>query len=71
MKREELLLTQEEGEKAVYEWVDKDFSVRFITIERGHWEDIVPVLAQAALAKFIRKGGVIRLHSESIEEIEP
>lgn len=61
MKRAELLLTQKEGEKAVNEWIAQDWSVREISLSRGHWKDIVSVLAEAALKRFIQKGGVTRV----------
>lgn len=54
--RAEALLTQEEGEQAVRDWAAKDWSVRWTRLERGHWEDIVLVIAQAQLAKLERLG---------------
>lgn len=45
------LLTPEEGEAAVNEWVNEDWATRYIQLNRGHWEYIVPVIAKAQLAK--------------------
>ena len=41
------VLTQEEGEKEVNDWMNKDWSLRFIQLNRGHWEYIIPIIAQA------------------------
>lgn len=45
------LLTPEEGERAVDEWTKEDWDTRYISLNRGHWEDIVLVVAKAQLAK--------------------
>jgi len=44
------LLTQEEGEAAVREWINEDYETRVLSLSRGHWEDIVLVIAKAQLA---------------------
>lgn len=49
-----MLLTQEEAEKAVDEWASQDWSTRIIQLNRGHWEAIVLVVAQAQLDKLKR-----------------
>ncbi len=41
----EWLLTQEEGEKRVYEYMVEEGQM--FSVERGHWEQLVPVLANA------------------------
>lgn len=75
MTREELLLTQEEGEAAIQKWKNEDWALREIRLGRGHWEDIVPVLAEAQVDKFIRLGGCLRVRGtygtlSRYEEIE-
>jgi len=45
------LLTQEEGEAAVREWMDEDYPTRAVSLSRGHWEDIVLVIAKAQLTR--------------------
>lgn len=60
MKLENVLLTQEEGEAAVNTWRDEDYLRREFSLGRGHWEDIVLVIARAQVEKFIRLGGVIK-----------
>lgn len=47
------LLTPEEIKKAVKRWTDKDWAIHTISLNRGHWEDIAPILACAQLAKVI------------------
>mgnify|MGYP001563094513 CR=1 FL=1 len=49
------LLTDEEGEKAVGKWIAQDFSVRCISLGRGNWEQLVPVIARAQLLKVAEK----------------
>jgi len=44
------ILTDEEAEVAVREWADED-PTRAVRLSRGHWEDIVPVISKAQLAK--------------------
>ncbi len=41
------LLTDEEIQVAVAIWVAEDSSTRSVSLNRGHWEDIAPVIAQA------------------------
>lgn len=41
------LLTGEEIQKVVRNWMSGDFSVRVISLNRGHWEDIAPIIAEA------------------------
>lgn len=41
------LLNDKEIEKAVDNWMNEDWSVRSIQLNRGHWEYIAPVIAQA------------------------
>ena len=43
------LLSDEEGEIAVEKWVNEDWETRYIRLSRGHWEDIIHVIAQAQL----------------------
>ncbi len=69
MNAAELLLTQVEGENAVEEWVAKDRAVRSISLNRGYWDGIVPVLSEAALKKFIRLGGVIKVKNPNLPRI--
>lgn len=65
MNKEKLLLTQEEGEAAVEVWVKADWSTRAISLNCGHWEHIVPVIAQAQVAKIKSLGGVITAGSQA------
>lgn len=44
-------LTPEEGEIAVNKWLNEDWATRYIRLSRGHWEDIIPVITEAQLAK--------------------
>ena len=53
MTEDKLLLTQEEGEAAVREWMDED-ETRVVSLSRGHWEDIVLVIAKAQLANKVK-----------------
>lgn len=55
MNLDELLLTQEEGEKAVSEWALKHG--RILQLISGHWEDVVLVVAKAQIEK-IKNSGV-------------
>ena len=41
------LLTDEELEKIVDAWVHEDFSVRYIGLNRGHWERVAPTICKA------------------------
>jgi len=43
------VLSDEEIEKVVSDWVNESFSVRSIQLDRGHWEYIAPVIAQSQL----------------------
>lgn len=45
------LLTEEEIEEVIGRWVDQDYSTRSISLNRGHWERIAPIIAQAQLDK--------------------
>ena len=49
-----LLLTGEEMEIAVNKWRNEDWATRYVRLNRGHYEDILPVIAQAQLDKIIR-----------------
>ena len=50
------VLSDEEIEKVVNDWIDEDFSVRSIQINRGHWEYTAPVIAQAQIELLKREG---------------
>jgi len=50
----EIELTPNEIDKAVKEWVDWDFPVRSVQLDRGHWESIAPVIAREAQRKLWR-----------------
>ena len=47
------LLTEEEAKKAVDKWLEEDFPVRAISLNRGHWEDVVFVIAYAQARKLL------------------
>ncbi len=47
MKREDTVMSNEQIEKLVQDWVDEDFAVRSVQLDRGHWEYIVSVIAKA------------------------
>ena len=49
-------LKPEEAEEVVQKWMNEDFSVRSIQLDRGHWEYIVPILLQAALCHVYEEG---------------
>lgn len=49
------LLTEDEINQAVKAWVDEDYSVRSIRLDRGHWEDVASVIAQAQLRKVYQR----------------
>ena len=51
------LLTDQEIQKVVDAWVKEDWSVRHIALNRGHWEDIPPIVAKAQDAKTLRAMG--------------
>ncbi len=44
------ILTEEEIEHIVADWVAGDFSVRAISVNRGHYEDTGVIIAQAQAA---------------------
>ena len=46
-------LTDEEIDEAVNDWVNGDWSVRSIQLDRGHWEYVAPVIAKAQLKKVV------------------
>jgi len=48
------LLTQEEGEAAVREWINEDYETRTVSLSRGHWECIVLVIAKAQLVNKVK-----------------
>ena len=48
------LLTEEEAKKAVDKWLEEDFPVRAISLNQGHWEDVVFVIAYAQARKLVR-----------------
>ncbi len=62
------LLTQAEAEKAVEEWVKEDWATNSIALNRGHWERIVPVLAQAQLRKVTEKLSKLGIDNEFSHE---
>ena len=41
-------LSDDEILKVVDEWVNEDWAVRYIRLNRGHWEDIAPIIARKA-----------------------
>jgi len=41
------ILSDEAIDKVVNDWMDKDWEVRSIQLDRGHWEYIAPIIAQA------------------------
>ena len=56
------LLTQAEGEKAVTDNFD------YISLNRGHWEEIVPAIAQAQLkkvAEYLKTRCVVRVTEQT------
>ena len=68
----EWLLTQTEGEKAVVDWVKQDWATREISLNRGHWEEIVPILVQAQLRKVVERlqgDGCFNVHYEDWQEL--
>jgi len=46
-----ILLTPDETAKMVADWIDEDYATRSVLLERGHWEHIAPVVAQAQVQK--------------------
>ena len=49
----DILLTEEEAKGAVDKWLAEDFSSRVISLSRGNWEQIVPVIARAQAKKLV------------------
>ncbi len=49
----EWMLTQEEAAQVVAAYINKDFAVRSISVNRGHWEQLVPVLSLAQARKLV------------------
>ena len=49
--KEKMLLTDEEMEIAVNIWRNEDWATRYISLNHGHYEDILPVIAKAQLDK--------------------
>jgi hypothetical protein len=58
------MLTEEEGQAAVDSYIHEDFSVNVIRLGRGHWEDIVPVVAKCQARKIVE-------HIEKIGFVDP
>ena len=48
-----ILLTKTEIAAVVKAWVDEDWESRTIRLNRGHWEDIAPVIAQAQIRNVV------------------
>ena len=46
-------LTEEEGIKAVQEWIAADYATRIISVNRGHFEQLIPVIVCAAAQKLL------------------
>lgn len=57
------LISQEEGEAAVEKYIQQDYSTNIIRMNRGHWEDIVPIIAEAQFAHCQKT--MVRLPSET------
>lgn len=55
-------ITKEQAEQAVKLWVDEDYSTRSIQLDRGHWEYIVPVIADLQLQADLQS--VDKCHNE-------
>ena len=48
-------LSDDEIEIVVNQWVNEDWATRYIRLNRGHWEDIAPIVARRAEAEIIRQ----------------
>lgn len=63
------LISQEEGEKAVEAYIYEDFAVNEINLSRGHWEDIVHVIAKAQYVYMIQHNWVKLPSEDRLAEI--
>ncbi|KKK81226.1 hypothetical protein LCGC14_2815610 [marine sediment metagenome] len=61
-------LKQEELEIVVGKWVSEDWANRYIRLNRGHYEDILPIVAQAAHDNVLRQ--VIEPANQRIEALQ-
>jgi len=50
-------LTEGEAIKIVAAWEAEDFSTRFISLNRGHWEQLVPIIAEAQAVLTLKEVG--------------
>ena len=50
-----ILLTDEEMEIAVNKWKNEDWATRHIRLDRGHYEDVLPLIAKAQLKKALQE----------------
>ena len=76
-----ILLTKAEISTVVQAWVDEDWESRTISLNRGHWEDIAPVIAQEQLRNVVkwldlpkngygyRLGGNRQIYPEKYQEL--
>ena len=46
-------LTEEEASIEITKWINEDSSVRWISLGRGHYEDVIPIVAHAAQRKLV------------------
>lgn len=47
-------LTRDETEIVINKWKNQDWATRHISLNRGHWEDITPLVAHASSQKTLQ-----------------
>lgn len=73
------LLNEEEMEKLIMEWAHENWSTRIISLNRGHYEDVLPIIRDAqdkrsfkygarAMRELILKYGSLSLNIDTHEE---
>jgi len=55
------ILTPERINQEVGQWVQEDWAVRYIRLNRGHWEDIAPIIAKAQAKETCKEIGEVLL----------
>jgi len=55
------ILTPERINQEVDQWIQEDWAVRYIRLNRGHWEDIAPIIAEAQAKETCKEIGEMLL----------
>ena len=60
-------ISDDQIQEAVRKWIDEDYSTRSISLDRGHWEYIAPVIADAQMEEDRKKMVVLLLMHRGIK----